>query len=509
MGNDDGDSAAPKQPALTNGRPHLICLSGENVGHVYDLKGVTILGRHNGVDIPVPDAKVSRHHLEIRLLNGVAKLADLGSRNGTYVNNQIVREMELQEGDQLRLGGGTVMKFSWGAELASGVREPLVATVSELRSAQLRLVQSEKLVAVCQLGSGVAHEIINPLSAVMHNLSFVDGELQKAAGRLGDTGTELLSAVRDARDGASRIRRIVSDLQEFSWQAHDEREQLDLQLVVEDAIRLTHDTIAQRAQLERDFHAAPKVMANARRLAQVFVYLFNNAAEAIPPGAPDRNRVSVGVATDMLGRAVVEVRDSGVGIGEDILHKIFDPFFTTKSFGKGTGLSLAMAQGIVTALGGEISVESQPGQGTVFRVILPAVHQRDEAPALVTVTPIKLLLVGDDELRPAAEVGTALGHTVIRLRSAEEALGRIRNGERFDLVLLPLFGVEHDGSASYEQLTEMHSEQLRRVVLVVPRDLNAVQEDQLGRLAQARLSLPLEKVRLTRLIPQWLRLWED
>ncbi len=506
MGNDAVKVEAP----APRRRAHLICLSGENVGQVFDLREVTVLGRHNGVDIPVSDGKVSRRHVEIRIVDGEAQLVDLGSRNGTYINNQIVKQSPLREGDQLRLGGGTVLKFTWGEELAGTAPlrgEPPAATMAELRSAQQRLVQSEKLIAVCQLGSGVAHEIINPLSAVMHNLSFIDGELQRLAPALGEPGAELVTALKDARDGALRIRKIVSDLQEFSWQAHDVREPVDLQLVVEDAIRITQEVITRSARLERDFRPAPQVEANPKRLGQVFVYLLTNAAEAVPAGSPDRNYVSVGIATDVLGRAVVEVRDTGIGISQDILHRIFDPFFTTKSFGKGTGLSLAMAQGIVTALGGEISVESQPGEGSVFRVVLPASRERLDSQPVTVPAAVRLLAIGEDS-KDAGETGAALGHTVVRARTTEEALERLR-GEKFDLVFLPLFAEGVDAPAFLAHLANLPPEQQRRVIFLVPDPLAPEQEQYLERRAHARLTLPVERARLARLIPQWLRLWED
>ncbi len=502
----------PAQPPSPRRRANLICLSGENVGQVFDLREVSVLGRHNGVDIPVSDAKVSRRHVEIRLVDGEARLVDLGSRNGTYINNQIVKQSTLREGDQLRLGGGTVLKFTWGEQLAQSAPlhgESPAATLAELRSAQQRLVQSEKLIAVCQLGSGVAHEIINPLSAVMHNLSFIEGELLKGVPLTGDALKEAVDALKDARDGSLRIRKIVSDLQEFSWQAHDTREPVDLQLVVEDAIRITHEGIAKTARLERDFRPAPSVEANQKRLSQVFVYLMTNAAEAIPHGSPERNYVSVGIATDVLGRAVVEVRDTGVGISQDILHRIFDPFFTTKSFGKGTGLSLAMAQGIITSLGGEITVESQPGEGSVFRVVLPASQQSvgDSQPIHVPAA-VRLLAIGE-AAQVAGEAGTALGHTVVRARSAGEALERLHGGERFDLIFLPLFSDGVDASGFHDALATVAPQQQRRLVFLVPATLVPEQQVFLAKLALPRVTLPLEKERLSRLIPQWLRLWEE
>src|SRR5207249_7316162 len=107
------------------------------------------------------------------------------------------------------------------------------------------------------------------------------------------------------------------------------------------------------------------------RLGQVLINLLVNAAQAIPPGSADRNEVSVTAYTDDRGRAVAEVRDTGTGIPPDVLSQIFDPFFTTKGVGPGTGLGLSICHGIVTSIGGEITVESEVGKGATFRLLLP------------------------------------------------------------------------------------------------------------------------------------------
>jgi len=116
----------------------------------------------------------------------------------------------------------------------------------------------------------------------------------------------------------------------------------------------------------------PPVLAGEGRLNQVFLNLIVNAAHAIPEGAPDRNEIRLTTRTDDRGRAVIEVHDTGVGIPASDLQHIFDPFFTTKAPGEGTGLGLAICHGITSSLGGEITVESHVGTGSVFRVILPA-----------------------------------------------------------------------------------------------------------------------------------------
>jgi len=114
------------------------------------------------------------------------------------------------------------------------------------------------------------------------------------------------------------------------------------------------------------------VKANEARLGQVFVNLFLNAAQAIAPGNAEGNEIRVTTLTDAQGRAAIEISDTGHGIPPETVERIFDPFFTTKPIGVGTGLGLSICHNIVNALDGEIAVHSRPGEGTTFRIALPA-----------------------------------------------------------------------------------------------------------------------------------------
>jgi signal transduction histidine kinase len=129
--------------------------------------------------------------------------------------------------------------------------------------------------------------------------------------------------------------------------------------------------IAERALLERHYDEVPPVEANESRLAQVILNLLLNAAQAVPEGDPAGHRITVSTRA-RAGSVVVEVADTGQGIPAAIVGRIFDPFFTTKPVGVGTGLGLSICHGIVSAHGGEISVESEEGRGTTVRVVLPA-----------------------------------------------------------------------------------------------------------------------------------------
>jgi len=146
---------------------------------------------------------------------------------------------------------------------------------------------------------------------------------------------------------------------------------LELPALLDAALDFAGGEITRRAQLVRSYEAAPRVVASDRQLGQIFLSLLVNAAQALPEGRPDENRVEVHIGRSAEGRAVVEIEDTGHGIPEDILPRIFDPFFSTKR-GAGAGIGLALVRDIVQSLGGTITVESRVGRGARFRVELPA-----------------------------------------------------------------------------------------------------------------------------------------
>src|SRR5262249_48554174 len=145
---------------------------------------------------------------------------------------------------------------------------------------------------------------------------------------------------------------------------------VDVRGIVESATQMASHEIRHRARLVKNLAEVPHVEANEARLGQVFLNLLVNAAQAIPEGQAGRHEVSVSTRTDEVGKAVVEVSDTGTGIAPENLPRIFDPFFTTKGDG-GTGLGLSISLGMIKSFGGDIQVTSAPGLGTTFRVILP------------------------------------------------------------------------------------------------------------------------------------------
>ena len=245
---------------------------------------------------------------------------------------------------------------------------------------EVRLARSERLASVGTLAAGMAHEINNPLTVVMgvawslrHALQLADEELSVLPGAEG-ARAELREAAEGFRafdEAVERIRCVVQDMRRFVRPDRAERQVLELPEVLDAAARLAEPQLRQSARLHRLLGPTPPVEANEGQLAQVFAHLLLNSAQAIGEGDPQAHRVELRSLTDGRGRAVVEVRDDGPGISKQDLPRVFDPFFTTKPVGSGMGLGLAVCHGIVTSLGGEITVESEPGKGATVRVALP------------------------------------------------------------------------------------------------------------------------------------------
>ncbi|AKQ70420.1 hypothetical protein A176_007332 [Myxococcus hansupus] len=264
----------------------------------------------------------------------------------------------------------------------------LEANMRTLRQAQAQLVQTGRLAAVGQLAAGVGHEINNPLAYIVSNLEHASDEADALARELSgtrDVGTRLKDvnqALREALLGAERVRRIVQDLKMFSRPDEEHQGPVALHAVLDSAVKIAMGELRPRAKLVRDYGDVPHVEGNEARLAQVFLNLLINAAQALPEGQAEANEVRLVTRTNPEGRVVAEVRDTGSGIAPELLGRIFDPFYTTKPVGVGTGLGLSLCHAYLTAMGGTIAVESEAGKGSVFRVTLRAASVAAGAPLL-------------------------------------------------------------------------------------------------------------------------------
>jgi signal transduction histidine kinase len=344
--------------------------------------------------------------------------------------------------------------------------------MADRQQLESQLVVADRLAAVGTLAAGIGHEINNPLAFVIMNLDAA----QEVAGRQLQQGAgdapELRELLGTAQEGADRIRRIVSDLKALARDEGAARAPIDVHKVLDSCVRIAGNQIRHRARLLQEYGRVPPVDANEGRLAQVFLNLLINASQAIPEGKADDNFIRVATATDADGSVVVELSDSGVGIEPRLQSRLFEPFFTTKPVGEGIGLGLSVCHAIVTAWGGSIAVQSTPGKGTTFRVVLPA--HRDAAPAEPAAvaretasgsSPLRVLIVEDDDL-VAKSLARALRKHEVTVASDGRAGVALCKDHDYDVILCDLLMPQMTGMDVYEEVCRLRPGYEQRIVFM-------------------------------------------
>ncbi|MCC6749621.1 MAG: hybrid sensor histidine kinase/response regulator [Deltaproteobacteria bacterium] len=370
---------------------------------------------------------------------------------------------------------------------------------------QLRV--AGRMAAVGTFASGVAHEINNPLTYVIGNVSLAAErmpelvvQLESAIGTcdaihdcpaiqksrpvcraVADSLRETEVSLQEAQQGAERVRQIVRDLRTFS-RAEDPGAQIPAAVTpaLQAAVNLCRNELRHHARVVEEYEPSPLVLGNPSRMGQIFVNLLSNAAQAIPEGHAEANEVRVRCATDDEGFAVVEISDTGGGIHPEHLPRIFDPFSTTKPVGQGTGLGLSICRSLVEELHGTVDVQSSPGHGTRFRVRLPpaspakagelggpATGARRPDPVAPPAVRKRILIVDDDAM-VAGTLRRVLGqeYELTLCAGGKEALTLLASDARFDLVLCDLMMPETSGAQVYDAVATRHPELLRRFAFI-------------------------------------------
>ena len=298
-------------------------------------------------------------------------------------------------------------------ELEARIRcgQRIIELEDRMRQSQAQLLQSEKMAAIGQLSAGVAHEINNPTGFVSSNLKTLS-EYQKDLGELleryrglsrkvADEATAVIPAalveearkiiemesekdldfiledtadlIVESREGIERIKKIVLDLKEFSHPGDNRLKYTDINAGIESTLNVVWNELKYKAKVRKDLGQIPKVKCFPQKLNQVFMNLLVNAAQAMETEGEINIRTR-----EKEGFVEIEISDTGCGIPEENLTRIFDPFFTTKEVGKGTGLGLNVVYNIVKEHKGTIDVESKVGEGTTFRIRIPATQKPGE-----------------------------------------------------------------------------------------------------------------------------------
>lgn len=391
----------------------------------------------------------------------------------------------------LRQGATTSRTLLWGkrqldlrASPAAGGRVLVsVRDVTEERDRELRRLQSEKLASIGMLAAGVAHEINNPASFVLANVDALAGSLRKldealrthnvyaTNGALANQLFDAMTIVQESKEGMARIHRIARDLHSFSRVDDDATALSDVNAAVDSALTMLRSELRYRATVERSLRATHLVRASAARLGQVFLNLLVNAAHALADLHPRRNRLYVR-SHDEGNDVVVEIEDNGPGIPPAIMPRIFESFFTTKPPEIGTGLGLPISLDIVRRAGGDLTAESEPGRGAIFRVRLPAALgvpsvKTRTVPSLRVIQRRRVLAIDDEALLLKAFQRMLISHHDIETKlGAREALRCFGEDREFDVVLCDLQMPDMSGVELYQAVKQQWPDLAERFIFI-------------------------------------------
>jgi two-component system NtrC family sensor kinase len=310
----------------------------------------------------------------------------------------------------------------------------LVEDVTEKAQLEEQLIRSEKLSALGQLVSGVAHELNNPLSVITGYSQLLTRDVDDQ---------NLRKKLTSISEEAQRCARIVKDLLDFGRQREPVKTFENLNTILEDSLRLrTYQLNVDNVEVTTNLDPhLPNTMVDKHQFAQVFINLINNAHQAMShQTSPRKLSISSSASPSMIS---ITFSDTGPGIPEEHLDKIFDPFFTTKEPGKGTGLGLSVSYGIVKSHGGQVTVSSRQDQGATFTVRVP-IHQ---PPVIVERKPVaeesqgtgasgaKILLLEKDQsiLEMMTDLLSSEGYEVVRVCDGTSAIEKIASNT-FDLI---------------------------------------------------------------------------
>ena len=269
-------------------------------------------------------------------------------------------------------------------ELSQELEERVRQQVEVIETTQRQLYQAEKMASVGQLAAGVAHEINNPIGFIHSNLSTARSyieRLEKIAPAIRATPSladawkkdrmdfmleDFGALLTESIDGTDRVTRIVADLKGFSNVDQAEEEHIDLNDSLRSICNIAHAQVSPQAEVVLDLGELPRQPCRVGQINQVLLSLLLNAVQAMD------TRGEIHIRSRYVGGEIrIEFSDSGRGIAPDMLERIFDPFFTTHEVGQGVGLGLTVSRDVVAAHGGRIEVQSEPGKGSTFTIVLP------------------------------------------------------------------------------------------------------------------------------------------
>ena len=419
------------------------------------------------------------------------------SRGVSRVFSAVCKNGEVKEIDFRQ----TILDDGSAIEMLSDITERKRAE-AEKKGLEQQAQMASRLATVGEMASGIAHEINNPLTAVIGYADLVLGR---------DIPQDIKEDVRIIHNGAKRVADIIKRLLAFARQYQPERTYLDINDIIKTtlelrAYELETSSIKVTTNLAPDL---PRTMADAGQLQQVFLNLIINA-ETEMGLAHGGGKLSVKTGT-VDNTIRISFKDDGPGITKENLERIFNPFFTTREVGKGTGLGLSLSHGIIAEHNGRIYAKSKPGKGATFIVELPVITEEKQlemaepAEEVKKVAPARILVVDDEPAicQLLKRVLTGEGHEVETVTSAGDALEKMK-GTRYNLILLDIKLPGKSGIELYKHIKKIAESLARRVVFITGDVMGTDTRNFLSRTKAPYITKPFDVEQLKRDLNQML-----
>ncbi len=348
--------------------------------------------------------------------------------------------LELEE----RVKDRTAQLFAMYKDLEAEMKGRQLAD-EQRRTLEKSLEQARKMEAIGNLAGGIAHDFNNILTSVFGFTELALGDVEK--------GSKMEKSLQEVYAAGKRAKDLVKQILAFARQSDEAVKPVQPSIVIKEVVKFIRSSIPSTIEIKQSIESDAFIMGNPTQIHQIFMNLCTNAAYAMENdgGVLGLNLKEIAIPSDLNRQKVklkqghyveINVSDTGTGISPEIISSIFEPYFTTKGPGEGTGMGLAMVQGIVEAYGGRITVDSELGKGTTFTVYLPTSEKRDTQ---ITIRPESLptgterILFVDDEApiaRMGSEILERLGYSVTARTSSIEAMELFRSSPNdFDLVI--------------------------------------------------------------------------
>jgi signal transduction histidine kinase/DNA-binding response OmpR family regulator len=370
----------------------------------------------------------------------------------------------------------------------------LLTDITERKRLELQLQHAQKMEAIGTIASGVAHNFRNTLTGILVNSQVIQENYPDHAG-LNELGDRISSSVK-------RGSRLVDRLMQFSRrQTKKEFKRLDLVGIIAETYQIVRKSFDQKIDIQLDIQRSLPILGDYSSLSQVLMNLFTNARDAMPEGGVIKIE-----SRQEKNTALVRVSDTGQGMDKQTRERCFDPFFTTKDVGKGTGLGLSTTYGIVKSHEGEILVESEPGQGTVFTISFPLIELGKstdlECPTeIVRGSGEQVLVVDDeDEIQIAMQdLLECLGYRPLFASKGPEAIKAYENLQP-EVVLMDVNMPEMDGITCAEKIMDYDPE--ARIAILSGYDTNGPElaDERVNKFIKGYLAKPVNIGELSTLL---------